>query len=218
MVIMSCQDVPSGVMDLLRIFLGASSRGESAVLTLETRGAEISSSYRSVSKAGSPAPAIAENKKKCKKNPARVQRSRLRLEKFLRKKEETRENTESCKAAGDTSNKLVIELDKVEDGPVEKSLGEILCPIPQVDGQNDKEEIMKFEFISNYADEDIQYTLEELFLETSFHLQSVKQCAPRSADYLFNVTVNLSPGQRNSWPNMQPDQAEVFKHLKKLVT
>ena len=147
-------------MDLLRIFLGASSRGEGAVLTLETRRTELSGIYRSGNKAGSPAPTNAENKKKCKKNLARVQRSRLRLEQFLKRKEETRKQTESCQDAGDTrsnsSNKLVVELDKLEDRTVDKSVGAVLSPIPQVDGQNDKEEFMKFEFISNYADEDIQ--------------------------------------------------------------
>ena len=95
-------------------------------------------------------------------------------------------------------------------------MGEVLRPIPHVDGQNDKEEFMKFEFISNYEDEDIQYSLEEIFPETSFHLQSVKQCEPRSEDYLYTVTVNLSPGQKNSCANMQTDQSVVFKQLKKL--
>ena len=95
-------------------------------------------------------------------------------------------------------------------------MGEVLISIPHVDAQNDKEEFMKFEFISNYADEDIQYSLEEIFPETSFHLQSVKQCEPRSEDYLYTVTVNLSPGQKNSCANMQTDQSVVFKQLKKL--
>ena len=93
---------------------------------METRRTEISSSYRSVNKAGSPAPTNAEDKKKCKKNPARVQRSRLRLEQFLKRKEETRKPTESCQAAGDTSsnsNKLVLRLDKLEDRTVDKSVG-----------------------------------------------------------------------------------------------
>ena len=44
----SAQDVPPRVMDLLRIFLAASSRGEEAVLTLETRKNAISTKYRSV--------------------------------------------------------------------------------------------------------------------------------------------------------------------------
>ena len=59
----SAQDVPLGVMDLLRIFLAASSRGEEAALIMETRRKVISSKFRSVeSTAG--VPAAPTNKKK----------------------------------------------------------------------------------------------------------------------------------------------------------
>ena len=44
----SAQDVPPGVMDVLRIFLAASSRGEEAFLILETRKKVISKKLRSV--------------------------------------------------------------------------------------------------------------------------------------------------------------------------
>ena len=168
--LLSCHDVPSGVLDLLRIFLAASSRGESAIITLETRKKEITSSYRSVNVTGSPATTNTENKK-CKKNPARVRRSRLRLEQFLKRKEETKNKTES--AAGDTSssaNKLVIELNKQKDRVEEAGVS---SPIPQVDGPIDKEKLMKYEFVSNYAEEDIEYTLEEIFSEASLDLQTL---------------------------------------------
>ena len=62
-------------MDLLKIFLGARSRGENAVLILETRGKTISTTNTPLSKKG-------------RKNPARVERSQLRLEKFMKKKED----------------------------------------------------------------------------------------------------------------------------------
>ena len=42
----SAQDVPPRVMDLLRIFLAASSRGEEAVLTLKTSKKAISTKFR----------------------------------------------------------------------------------------------------------------------------------------------------------------------------
>ena len=77
---------------------------------------------------------------------------------------------------------------------------------------------MKFEFVSNYAEEDIQFTLEEIFPETSVNLKSIKQCKPRSADYLYNDKVKLSPGKRDYWPEMQTDPAIVFKNLKKVMT
>ena len=216
--LLSCHDVPSGVLDLLRIFLAASSRGESAIITLETRKKEITSSYRSVNVTGSPATTNTENKK-CKKNPARVRRSRMRLEQFMKRKEETKKQVESCHTAGATSssdNKLVMELEKVEDRAEDRAAGAILSPIPQVDGAIDKEDLLKYEFVSNYAEDDIQFTLEEIFPERSIHLVSLKQCKPRSADFLHSVTVKLSPGQRKHWPDMQADQAAVFKNLKKL--
>ena len=130
----------------------------------------------------------------------------------MKRKEETKNKTES--AAGDTSssaNKLVIELNKQKDRVEEAGVS---SPIPQVDGPIDKEQLMKYEFVSNYAEEDVEYTLEEIFPEASLDLQTLKQCRPRSADYLYTVTVKLSPGQRSFWPEMQADQADVFKNLK----
>jgi hypothetical protein len=67
--LLSCHDVPSGVLDLLRIFLVASCRGESANITLETRKKEITSSYRTVNVTGSPATTNTENKK-CERRPS----------------------------------------------------------------------------------------------------------------------------------------------------
>ena len=151
--------------------------------------------------AGSPATTNTENKKE-RKNPVRVRRSRIRLEQFMKKTEETRKQAESCQTAGATSssaNKLVMDLDKVED----RSVGAILSPIPQVDGWIEEKDHKKFEFVGNYAEEDIQFTLEDIFPETSVYLKSLKQCKPPSGDYLYNVTVKLSPGQREYWPEMK---------------
>ena len=50
--------VPSRVMEMLEIFLAASSRGEKAVLVLETRMKTVNIKYRSVdTMAGTPATA-----------------------------------------------------------------------------------------------------------------------------------------------------------------
>ena len=109
---LSCQDVASGVLDLLRIFLAARSREESVMFTMETRRKQITSSYRSDNLTGSPATTNTENKKG-KNGPARVRRSRMRLEQFMKRKEETKKQAESCHTAGATSssdNKLVMEL------------------------------------------------------------------------------------------------------------
>ena len=86
---LNTQDVPPGVMDLLRIFLAASSRGEEAALILETRRKVISSKFRSVeSTAGVPAAPTNNSLARKKKNPARARRSRLRLEAFMKRKVE----------------------------------------------------------------------------------------------------------------------------------
>ena len=65
-------------------------------------------------------------------------------------------------AISSSDNKLVMELEKVEDRAQDRSVGAILSPIPQVDGPIDKEDLIYLEFVSNYAEEDIQFTLEEI--------------------------------------------------------
>ena len=44
----SDQNVPPRIMEMLKIFLAASSRGDQAVLILETRKGTITTNYRSV--------------------------------------------------------------------------------------------------------------------------------------------------------------------------
>ena len=120
-------DVPPQVLDLLRIFLDASSRGEQAVLVLETRNSTLTTKFRTVETLTG-APATTRTRKK---NPARARRSQLRLEKFQKKKEEEKKANEDHQAeidnqvcshaAGDTSskNKLVVNLarkDNHDDG------------------------------------------------------------------------------------------------------
>ena len=76
------QDVPPRVMEMLRIFLDASSRGEEACLVLETRKGQLTTKYRCVENVpGVPAAQTAKNV-----NPARARRSKARLEKFTRTK------------------------------------------------------------------------------------------------------------------------------------
>ena len=83
----SSHEVPPGVLDLLKIFLAARSRGEEAVLILETRRKPLSNKYRSAkNSAGVPATTNTPPVMKRSKNPAIVERSQLRLEKFMKKK------------------------------------------------------------------------------------------------------------------------------------
>ena len=44
------QDVPHRVLDMVRMFLAASTRGDHAVLTLETRNKQLITKYRSAEK------------------------------------------------------------------------------------------------------------------------------------------------------------------------
>ena len=84
-------DVPPRVLELLETFLSASSRGEHALLILETRKTSISMKYRSVETVTGPSATTSPSAAlKKKMNPARARRSKARLELFLKKKDEER--------------------------------------------------------------------------------------------------------------------------------
>ena len=71
--------LPPSVMDLLRMFLAATTRGEQVSLVLESRSKAITSKYWCVEKlAGTP--------RIKKKNQARLRRSNVRQEIFFKKK------------------------------------------------------------------------------------------------------------------------------------
>ena len=237
--------VPSRVMEMLEIFLAASSRGKKAVIVLETRMKTVNIKYRSVDTvAGAPATTdtSATPSIKRKITPARARRSKLRLEEFIRKKQgetassdhqQTGENNEvgsqaagntssitSGRTAGDTSsatNKLVIELPNTveQDRPVET--------IPQVDGQEEGvqaqgEDKVTYTFVSNFGEEDILYALTEVFPQTEkteTKLVSRIRLRPLGAHHMCTVTVKQAGGQI-SWPEMEPSLAEVFQDLKRI--
>ena len=219
------ESIPPRVMDLLKMFLAASSRGEQAVLILETRQKTLTTKFRSVEKvAGTHAPLTTPSTKKRRNNPARARRSQLRLEEFTRKKleaqasvEDQQDDQDSGKeAAGVASSKvLLLELSGKDDKPPGTGTC-LLSPILQVDGGEPVVDKVNYTFISDYHEDDILYTLEEIFLENSVQLEPLKQCQPRSADYLYSVAVKLSSSQESTWPNMSSDQAQVFKDLKKI--
>ena len=129
--------MPQRVLDMVRMFLASSTRGDHTVLTLETRNQQLFVKYNSVETvSGTSATANTpdSNKTRRKRNPTRARRSRLRLENFMRKKEEAKEQEPGTKiAAGDSSNtssKLVVELSNEMKDTVE------VCPhspILQVD-------------------------------------------------------------------------------------
>ena len=54
------------------------------------------------------------------------------------------------------------------------------------------------------------------FPDKHVNLESLKQCKPKSADYLYSVDVKLSSDQNSKWPKMNSEQSPVFKELKKI--
>ena len=132
----SSGNVPPGILEMLKIFLAASSRGEQSVLILETKDRTLTTKYRRMEvMTGTPACAstsiIAANKKV---NKAR--RSKLRLEQFMNKKmlEKNIVSGEqvgfpAAQNVGVASNQLIVSINQTETRPVETRLN---SPIPQV--------------------------------------------------------------------------------------
>ena len=90
--------------------------------------------------------------------------------------------------------------------------------IPQVDGVVDEslEVANTFTFVSEYHEEDILYTVEEVIpKEVKAHLTSrVRYGGLRSADHLCTLLVKLPPDRKTfNWPKMTPLQVEVLKNL-----
>ena len=123
------------------------------------------------------------------------------MEKEAQAKDQQNDQDVGKDTAGATSStKLLLELSRMED----KSLGTSLpSPILQVDG-------------GQAVDETSKYTLEEIFPDKHVNLESLKQCKPKSADYLYSVDVKLSSDQNSKWPKMNSEQSPVCKELKKI--
>ena len=209
---LSDQNVPPKFLEMLRIFLAASSRSENAVLVLETRKGTLKLKYRTVETvAGPPATTSTSTTSKRNENPARARRSRLRMEQFARRKLQEK----SAGAGVSSSTKLILELDKAKpvDEPVDKNA---LSPILQVDGVGDKEKV-SYTFHSEYGEEDILDSLDQMFPDCSSNLMSRIRTAPLSADHKCTVEVQVAADQKNKfiWPKMNAVDAEIFLDLKK---
>ena len=219
------RDVPSSVMEMLEIFLAASSRGEHATLILESRMKKLTTKYRCVEKvAESPAPhdKSKSEKKKKRQNPSRQRRSKLRLETFLKRKAASG----SQKQIDPPQKQLIVQLEsqQVQD---DASHGEAVC-IPQLDGiienvvevQPEVEEKVTFTFISNYGEEDVLDSLEELkeakSVPDSTQLVSRYRTKPLSADHLCVVVMNLPVGQAHfTWPEL-PGYPDFFQDVQRV--
>ena len=151
----------------------------------------------------------------------------LRLEAFKEKKTAEKKQLEEAstshqqtlenQVAGTTSstdNRLILKLDKVDD----KTQSSPLSPILQVDGAAEQEKA-KYSFVSMYVEEDIMYTIEEIFPRTEVKctLESRERIAPLSADHLCILEIEaLSKGRSLSWPDIARNQAVVFEQLKRI--
>ena len=212
-------DVAQTMLDMVKMFLAASKRGDKTFLILESRNQKIFTKYRSMETVTGPtattSPSTTTSSMR-RTNPSRAKRSRLRLEKFNQKKEDEKLDqqeigSQSPADSEATSTRLIIELDKEMKQGVETPLH---SPILQVDGPIDEEQV-KYTFKSEYAEEDLIYTIEEIFPEKNANLESMVQCRPRSAECVCTVVVKLASGQESAWPAMNTLQAQVIQDLKR---
>ena len=224
---MTSENVPPGILDMLKIFLAAKSRGEQAVLVLETKNGILTTKYRSVeSNAGAPAYTSTSTSNIKKVNPARARRSKLRQEQFMKKKMADKKKQlsgeqnggyQAAHDAGETSNKtnhqLLLNLGESRDCPMETILS---SPIPQVDGGEHPMEEDLYSFISDYGEEDILFSLDEVFPpeKVATLLSRDPVSAALSADHLCHVKLRPVQGKKTCWPVLGPSNVDVFKDVK----
>ena len=110
---------------------------------------------------------------------------------------------------------LVIQLDKKEKRQDRSDGADQISPIPQVDGEGKNvNDAVQYTFISDYHQDDILYTLEELFPPGTVSI--VKWVAHRpkeSADQHCTVEIKKIAGQKHIWPDMNEEQRLVFREL-----
>ena len=205
--------------------MAASSRGERAVLVLETKDKALSTRYRSVEDDGDGVPASSTSHTGKKKSPARARRSQIRLETFMKKKSEEKAKMEQKKvldnkAAGVTSsctsNKLVLDLAKQDSKAVGTGLP---SPILQVDGESE-EEPAKYSFQSSYHEEDVMYTLREIFppSEVKLTLESRERRNPLDACHICTVMVKpIATDRKLLWPEMNQVQSQVIENVRTIL-
>ena len=90
-------------------------------------------------------------------------------------------------------------------------------PIPQLDGESENVgNSITYTFVSEFALEDINYTLREIFPHMEMNLLSrVKMIGPWSADHLCTLEINHPVLENFSWPEMSRVQVEVIKDIQK---
>ena len=115
------------------------------------------------------------------------------------------------------TSKPVLEMNEMTE--TEKCLD---SPIPQLDRDMNKLDVNEnkviYSFKSEYAEEDIEYTLEEIFQDTvvtSSAIVSREKVKPRSAECKYTIELILDPQKRTSfsWPRMNSLQQDVIQKL-----
>ena len=131
-------------------------------------------------------------------------------DKVVEAKEKTKEDVTIEKV--DADRKLIIDLEKVND-----RLADMVSPIPQMDGEAEMNESKDtlYHFVSDYGEDDIVYTLEELFPLKNFSLLSRVRLRTLDADHECTVALAATSGQSCIWPEMIGIQAKVCRELRR---
>ena len=147
-------------------------------------------------------------------NPARA---KLRLEQFLAKKEDEKMKKQQTGTQTAAGGKLILDLAK--EGQVMTVRTEVQSPILQVDGEAVEKGQAKYSFVSMYAEEDILYTIDEIFPRTEVicTLESRVRVELLSAHHFCVLKVKaLDRGSNISWPEVTADQAVVFEEIREI--
>ena len=91
----------------------------------------------------------------------------------------------------------------------------IISPILQLDGSSDDDHTAYFSFTSNYAEEDIKYTLDEIFPDKNCSLESYEPIKPKSAEHFCTVKVK-DARKKFSWPPFDSIQKDVIRDLERV--
>ena len=115
--------------------------------------------------------------------------------------------SQSTRVTRCTSNKLVLDLAKQDMGPVGTDLP---SPILQVEGETG-EETAKYSFDRSYHEEDIMYTLREIFPPSEVKLTLESKVRIKTLDACHICTV-IPTGRKILWPEMSQGPATVIKN------
>ena len=119
------------------------------------------------------------------------------------------------KVGDPVSDKLVIVLDNNKSKDDEVIDPGSISPILQVDGSIEDDYTAYFSFTSNYAEEDIKYTLDEIFPDKNCSLESYEPCKPRSAEHFCTVKVK-DARKKFPWPPFDSIQKDVIRNLERV--